>query len=83
LYASQFNTYYGAVDYSDQIVTAAFDGNAVTLNGKTFDFSSYGLEPRAGKNVLEFTVNPAKNGYSDIFFAVVFIKRSWRRHPHI
>jgi hypothetical protein len=30
------------------IVNAAFTGSSVTLNAKTFDFSAYQLEPRAG-----------------------------------
>ena len=44
----QFYDYYGVVDYSDQIVQAAFNAGSVGLKGNTFDFSGYELEPRAG-----------------------------------
>ena len=45
----QFFDYYGAVDYADKIIAAAFAKTSVTLNGKIFDFSVYDFEPRAGK----------------------------------
>ena len=44
----QFFNYYGVSDYSDKIVQAAFTKTSVDLNGKTFDFSNYDIEPRAG-----------------------------------
>ena len=44
----QFFNYYGVYDYSDKIVQAAFTKTSVVLNGKTFDFTNYDYEPRAG-----------------------------------
>ena len=39
--------YYGAYDYADKIITAAFDGTDVELNGKTWNFSQLGYGGRA------------------------------------
>lgn len=44
----KFYDYYGRHDYGDAFVLAAFDGSAVSMNGKTFDFSSYGFTGKAG-----------------------------------
>jgi len=44
----KFYDYYGRFDYADAYVLAAFDGSAVTMNGKTFDFSSYDFVGKAG-----------------------------------
>ena len=44
----KFVDYYGRVDYADAFVQAALDGTAVSLNDKTFDFSSYTFTGRAG-----------------------------------
>jgi hypothetical protein len=45
----KFYDYYGATDYSDQYVEAAFRGKTLTMNGKTFDFSGFDLGAKGGK----------------------------------
>ena len=46
----KFFDYYGRFDYADAFVLAAFNGDAATLNGKTFDFTSYDFTGKAGKS---------------------------------
>jgi hypothetical protein len=40
--------YYGAYDYADRIISAAYDGTSIEIDGKTFDFDNYNLMGRAG-----------------------------------
>lgn len=44
-----FVEYYGATDYADKWVTAAFTGTNARLNGGNADFTSYGDDGRVGK----------------------------------
>jgi len=46
----KFFDYYKRFDYADAFVIAALDGGATTLNGKTFDFTSYSFTGKAGKS---------------------------------
>jgi hypothetical protein len=42
-------SYYGTFDYGDKLVSGAFDGASVTLNGKDFNLASYGFNGRDRK----------------------------------
>jgi hypothetical protein len=44
----KFVDYYGAFDYADQLIGAAYNKTSVELNGKSFDFSNYSFVGRAG-----------------------------------
>ena len=48
----KFYDFYGVFDYADAFVSAAFAGESVTLNDKTFDFSTYGAAGKAGTSPL-------------------------------
>jgi hypothetical protein len=44
----KFVDYYGAFDYADHFISAAYNKTSVDLNGKSFDFSNYSFVGRAG-----------------------------------
>jgi hypothetical protein len=47
-----FVAYYGDYAYADKIISAAFDGTSVTLNGKTFNLDQLDFDGRAGKLIV-------------------------------
>lgn len=47
-------SYYGTYDYGDKLVSNAFDGASVDLNGKVYNFASYGFNGRDRKYKLLF-----------------------------
>ena len=60
----KFLDYYGDSDYSDKFALAALAGNSLSIGGKTFDFSSYDFEARAGKCCRFF---PCYGAQRDLF----------------
>jgi hypothetical protein len=44
-----FVDYYGDYAYADKIISGAFDGSSVTLNGKSWNFGELDFDGRAGK----------------------------------
>jgi hypothetical protein len=45
---SKFEKYYGSYMYADTFILGALNGQAVSLNGKSFNFNDYGYDGRAG-----------------------------------
>jgi hypothetical protein len=54
-------SYYGTFDYGDKLISGAFDGASVTLNGKVFNFASYGFNGRDRKYCVLFERKHARN----------------------